>query len=117
MPKVSDLGESKYLKQEDIGEGKLVTISKYELKDVSKDNDPTTEKYVLHFEELEKPLVLNKTNGQAIQRATDSDDFDDWIGKEIVLYVDPNVTFAGEVVGGIRVRSKKQQQQQDDIPF
>ena len=28
----------------------------------------------------------------------------DWIGKEIVLFIDPNVAFGGSLVGGVRVR-------------
>jgi hypothetical protein len=49
-------------------------------------------------------MVLNSTNGQLIARLLGSKNSDDWIGKEIDLYNDPNVTFAGELVGGIRAR-------------
>ena len=32
---------------------------------------------------------------------------DDWTGKQIELYHDPNVSFGGEVLGGIRVRKAR----------
>ncbi len=32
-----------------------------------------------------------------------------WIGKPVILYVDPNVMFSGRLVGGIRVRIPDQQ--------
>lgn len=64
-------------------------------------------KWALHFSELEKPLILNQTNGALIQAITGSPESDDWIGKKIVLYSDATIMFAGRVVGGIRVRAPK----------
>jgi hypothetical protein len=64
-------------------------------------------KWVLYFEKVEKPLVLNKTNGHLIESIAGSDDFDDWIGKQIVLYNDTTVMFGGRQTGGIRVRAPK----------
>ena len=32
---------------------------------------------------------------------------DDWIGKEVILYVDPNVSYGGKVTGGLRLKSAK----------
>ncbi len=104
MAKVSDLKNSKYLAKEDCGpQGLKVVIAGYEQKDVSKDSDPTELKYILQFQGDVKPMILNCTNGERIQAVTGSDDLDDWIGKQIVLYNDPDVMFAGEKVGGLRV--------------
>jgi hypothetical protein len=64
-------------------------------------------KYALYFEELEKPMVLNSTNGQLIAKIVGSDETDEWAGKQIVLYHDPNISFQGRLVGGIRVRAPK----------
>jgi hypothetical protein len=44
------------------------------------------------------------TNGALIAAITHSEESDGWIGKQIMLYNDPNVMFAGKLVGGIRVR-------------
>lgn len=104
MANVKDLGESKYVAKEDVGNGKLVTIVGWDKQDVSRDCDPTSIKYILKFEEC-KPLVLNKTNGKMIAKLIGSDEFDDWIGKKIVLWNNPDIEFQGETTGGIRVRS------------
>ena len=105
--KTSQMTSSKYLKQDDIGEGKLVTIKGLRKANVAPDDEPVENKWTMLFEELEKPLVLNATNIQLTERACGSDDTDDWIGKQIVLYVDPNVSYGGKIVGGIRVRARK----------
>lgn len=107
MPTVKDLGESKYLAKEDVGTGKIVTITGWDKQDVSRDCDPTSIKYILKFEEC-KPLVLNKTNGKKIAKIAGSDNFEDWIGKKIVLWNNPDVEFQGETTGGIRVRDTRQ---------
>lgn len=64
-------------------------------------------RWALHFRELDKPMILNSTNGQIIAKITGSEESDDWDGKQIVLYHDPNVSFGGKLVGGIRVRAPK----------
>ena len=51
--------------------------------------------------------MLNSTNAQLCSAILGSDDTDDWKGKRVVLYVDPTVMYAGQVVGGIRVRRPK----------
>jgi hypothetical protein len=61
------------------------------------------QKPVLRFQGASKGLVLNKTNGDEIAEAY-GEDTDDWIGKSILLYFDPKVSYAGKRTGGIRVR-------------
>lgn len=109
MPSVNDLKKSFFLKKEDCGAGILVTISKYELINVAKQGEAEDMKYVLHFHETDKPMVLNSTNGQLIERITGSDQFADWIEKKVVLYSEPNVTYGGKLLGGIRVRAPRGQ--------
>ncbi len=104
MAKVSDLKDSKFLTKEDCGEnGIAVTIVGWRETDVSMESEPTKIKYVLDFQETDKPLVLNNTNGQRIEAITNSDDFDDWKGQRITLFNDKTVSFGGKTVGGIRV--------------
>ena len=105
--KTSQMTSSKYLKQDDIGEGKLVTIKGFKKENVAQEGEPPELKWIMGFVELDKPLVLNSTNIQLAERACGSDETDDWIGKSIVLYVDPNVSFGGKIVGGIRIRKPK----------
>ncbi len=129
---INELSNSKFIKKEEVDPAVLVTIARIENENVAKDNEKPDLKYTLYFNELEKPLVLNQTNGIVIARICKSEESDGWIGKKIVLFNDPTIMFAGEVKGGIRVREPKNQPQQtatpnrpaptenipdDDIPF
>lgn len=107
MPKTSDMRESKFLKQTDVGRGALGTVEKVVQMNVAKEGADPEMKWCLTFHEIEKPLVLNSTNIQLCEKIFGSDDTDDWKGKRIVLYTDPNVSFQGKLVGGIRVRAPK----------
>lgn len=108
MPNVNDLKSSRFLTKHDVTPDVLVTISGYEEQDVSMESQAEEMKWCLSFKELDKPLVLNMTNGQLVSHVTGSDEFDDWIGKQIVLYNDETIMFGGKMVGGIRVRAVKQ---------
>lgn len=123
---ISKMTESKYLKQDDVGDGKLVTVKGITRTNVAREDDEPEYKYTMAFQETDKPLVLNTTNIQLCARACGSEDTDDWIGKKIVLYTDPNVSYAGKLVGGIRIRAPKgaaakpvpaADPNDDDIPF
>ena len=64
-------------------------------------------RYCLQFEEVEKPMVLNSTNGQIIAAITGSEESIHWAGHKLVLFDDPTVSFGGKLVGGIRVRAPR----------
>lgn len=105
MPNVNDLKTSKYLKKEDVDPERIVTIKSYSQENVALETQSPEMKYILHFNELPKPLVLNYTNGQLIQQIVGSGDFDHWVGKQICLYNDPTVSFGGKITGGIRAKA------------
>lgn len=109
MPRTSEMRESKFLKQTDVGQGLLVTVSGVEKHNVAKEGAEPELKWCLEFAEHDKPLVLNSTNIQLCERIFGSDDTDQWINKKLVLYVDPTISYGGKVVGGIRVRQPKPQ--------
>ena len=126
MPKTSEMRESNFLKKEDVGRGVLATISGCVQKNVAKEGASPEHKWCLTFNELEKPMVLNATNVQLCEAILGSDDTDHWIGKRIVLYTDPNVSYQGKLIGGIRVRAPKAtappppvvtEITEDEIPF
>jgi hypothetical protein len=111
--KVQEMSESRFLKKEDVGVGVLVTIKEITREDIALEGKPEDLQYLMHFEELDKPMVLKPTNAQACQMACGgAEDTDDWVGHKIVLYNDPNVSFAGKITGGIRLRKPKQAVQQ-----
>ncbi len=119
MAKVSEMIESKYLKQADVEDDTLVTIERVGKANVAKEGDEPEHKWLIKFAEFPKLMVLNATNIKRLARVC-GDDTDDWRGKQVVLYVDPDVEFGGQVVGGLRVRQAKpvakKTQPRDDRP-
>ena len=109
MASIRDLKQSKFLKKEDVGKGALVTIRAVHQENVAVEGAEPEMKYCLSFNEFEKPMVLNSTNGQIIANITGIEDEIEkgWIGKQIVLFNDPNVSFGGKLIGGLRVRAPK----------
>lgn len=106
---IAGLKQSKFLTRADVGTGVLVTIRQVFQENVAKEGAPEEHKWCMAFDELEKPMVLNSTNGQIIASFLKSDETDNWIGSKIVLYDDPSVSFGGKLVGGIRVRAPRGQ--------
>ena len=105
--KTSQMLPSKFLRQADVGRGVLLTITGCKEVDVSEDDKPSESKWALTFAETAKPLVLNATNIQICEHIFASDDSDHWIGKQLVAYTDPTISFGGKIVGGIRVRAPR----------
>lgn len=128
MPKINDMVQSKYLKQADVPDPVIVTVQGVKQVNMAKDDEAPEMKWAIKFRELDKPMVLNSTNIHVAAKIFKSDDTDDWKGKEIVLYTDPNVSFGGQVVGGLRFRGQEKapvkaagrgnfEDMTDDVPF
>ena len=109
MPKLSEMRESKFLKKEEVDPAVLVTINGIEKHNVAMEGADPEYKWCMTFKELDKPLVMNMTNLQMTSMICGSEDTDDWMGHKIVLYNDPNVSFGGKIMGGVRIRKPKQQ--------
>lgn len=105
MPKVSDMIQSKFLRKEDFEEDRVMTIKNVKLEDMP--GDDGQQKWVLYFREETKGMALNVTTIRVLEQAF-GDDSDHWIGNKVKVYVDPNVSFGGRVVGGLRLRTPKQ---------
>ena len=107
---VNQLKQSNFLTRHDVGKGMLVTIKGDVFQEnVAKSGAPEELRYCIEFEEAEKPMVLNSTNGQIIAGITGSQESTAWAGHKIVLFDDPTVSFGGKLVGGIRVRAPRNQ--------
>lgn len=104
MPKVSDMIQSKFLRKEDLDDDLLVTIKKLLLEDMP--GDDGEQRWVVYFRELPKGLVLNVTTIRTLESSFGGDT-DVWVGNKVTLYCDPNVSFKGKVVGGLRLRPYK----------
>lgn len=105
--RIGEMKESKYLKKEDVGRGKLVTITDLQQVNVAMEDQPPEMKWVIYFREFSKGMVLNWTNIQLIAKALGSEETEEWKGKQIVVYEDDNVSFGGKLVGGIRCRAPR----------
>lgn len=124
--RAGEMIESKYLKQSDIDGDVIVTIQKIGQGNVAMDDQPEELKWMIKFKEFKKPMVLNSTNIQLLEKAC-GEETDDWPGQEVILYVDPNVSFQGKVMGGLRIKSAKPvaapkrvskiEDMVDDVPF
>ena len=104
MPNINQMIESKYLKQSDVEYETEVTIIKVGQINVAREDEQPDMKWAIKFQELKKPMILNSTNLQLLAKACGSDESDDWVGKKVVIYADPNVSFGGKLVGGLRVK-------------
>lgn len=107
MAKISEMIESKYLKQSDFPDPLIVTVSKIGKINIAKEGDAPEHKWAVRFKEFPKPMLLNSTNIKLLEKACGSDDTDDWVGKEVICYTDESVSFGGQVVGGLRIRKQE----------
>ncbi len=106
---VNQLRQSRYLTRADVGKGVLLTIRQVIQEDVSMESEPERLRWVMYFNEAEKGVVLNSTNGQIIAQFLGSDETEAWTGQKVVLFDDPTIAFGGKVVGGIRARAPRNQ--------
>lgn len=137
MMKIGDMIESKYLKQSDVDDVVTVTVQSLKKVNVARDDEDPDYKWTVKFNEFPKAMVMNVTNLKRMAKAL-GDDSDDWIDGTVQLYVDPDIEFGGNVVGGLRIRGilkqktsavygkkpsdddvnhRLQQAADDDIPF
>jgi hypothetical protein len=106
-PTESDLDQaygSKFLSAGDVGNRKIrTTIVKVRKVDLRGSDAMNRVKFILHLEGIDKPMVVNSTNmNELIERLGRKPA--NWISAHVGLSVDPNVTYSGKRVGGLRLR-------------
>ena len=107
---------SKYLSKEDVGEdGVILTIKGFKIEEVGEGDELET-KTVMYFVENVKPMVLNRTNAQLIKIATGAETAGDARGKQVVVFNDPTVGYAGKITGGVRIKKLAGQPKPFDGP-
>lgn len=106
MPHYKKFFPTGFIDESDLPNDVVVTIKAVGLEDLQLPGTSATEKkLVMSFEGAKKKLVVNKTNAQRIAKLYGGQT-EDWIGKQITLYFDPEVKFGKQVVGGVRVRKE-----------
>lgn len=123
MAGLNDAFPSKYLKADDLkGRDVPVVIAGWSFENIG---TPPEKKLVLSFQGRDKTMVCNKVNASRIASLYGGDDFDDWIGKEIILTTE-FVEFQGKTTKGVRVKAptkpaaaqaKAKADLDDEIPF
>ena len=88
-----------YLRKEDLTEPRNVTVTDVWSEKILGSNRP---KLIIGFKEIEKPLILNKTNIKRLVAIFGTADTAQWRG-EVFLYVEKSVEYGGRIVGGLRV--------------
>ena len=111
MPHINELFPSKWLKASDFDDGpRTLTIRELTMEEIGQ-GKKREEKTIVYFEETEKGLVLNVTNGRTI-----ADGYgprtENWIGGKVELF-GTKVPFGSEMVDGIRLRIPKQPSAED----
>jgi len=66
--------------------------------------------FVVYFNEMDKPMILNRTNAKAIEKVAGSGLVEDWVTVRVTLYVEKGVKAFGDIVDALRIRDKKPSQ-------
>lgn len=108
--KMHDAFKSDYIKSDELKDGEKTYVIAGVAEDTVGQGADAETKPVATLEDVntgeEKKFVIgNKVNWTSIVEITGEEDSDDWTGSKITLYRDPNITFGGKKVGGIRIKA------------
>ena len=91
----------------DPGQDKILTIGQVKKELVVGPGGKKEECIVCHWQENEKPMILNNINCKTISKMLGTPYIEHWAGHAVQIYFDPKVKFGGETTGGLRIRDKK----------
>ena len=101
MTEFDDIYGSRFLAATDVKAPVSATIERVSYEPFTRPGEPTRTKCVLHFKGGRKPMVVNKTNANAMAAAFGKA-FDNWVGKRVSVRAEQTV-FAGKPTLGLRV--------------
>ena len=105
MKNIQQTKRRRFVSKGDLETDLALTIKAVREEDVAQHGERRKMRFVAYFEEIDKGLVLKWTLAEAIEAVTGLRDMDSWAGQPIVIYLDPDVTYNGLKVGGIRVKA------------
>lgn len=96
---------SQYLGVTDVGDRKIRTLLVKTKNEQVRDRESgkLKKRILVFFENVAKPLVLNKTNLNTLIDALGKNPAG-WLNASIGIWVDPSVSFGGKRTGGVRLR-------------
>ena len=103
--KIDMMFPSKYLKASDAEGNPTYTIRAVSVESMKNRDDQDESKPVIFFNEVEKGMVLNRTNAKTIANMY-GDDTDNWIGERVTL-TSVDVDAFGQTQKALRVSTKK----------
>jgi len=104
--RTGDFYQSRFIKPKDLNGPTLVEVSHMASETFKDSPEP---KPLAHFKGMRKPLVLNKTNTQALEDIAGTDLMDDWPGVKCVL-VPGTTPVNGEQKPTIRIEPPSQKE-------
>ena len=90
-----------YLRKEDIERPVVATLVDVRAEQVQGE---TKRKLVAAFSDIAKPLILNQENIKTLASLFGTHNASAWRGT-VTVYVDPNVKYRNEAIGGIRIKA------------
>lgn len=106
MPRGSDIYSSPWLKAENLQDDEeTFTITGSSI-GTFEDKGKEKSQIVLNFRETEKKFGLNVTNYSVLKEIFGSDDSDDWIGNQVVLFVTQTTMTDGRQVDCLRIKKR-----------
>lgn len=107
--RLNNMFPRKYANGADLnGQSVTVTVQSMTIEKLSPHaGQPPMDRFILHFAETQKGVILSRTLAEQIASILHADDTDQWIGQKITLFPQP-LTVAGK--SRIAIRAKKSAQ-------
>lgn len=85
----------------------IFTIKDWEVVEFKDPKTDRVEKKLALIVDDDQRLLLNKENARTLIDGFETDETDEWVGRQFEAYYEPDVRFGGKRVGGLRVRMVK----------
>jgi len=112
----SEAFPSKWLNKTDIQHPTQAVIARVEMQEVGFEDDKENKPVMTFRGGHIKPMTLNAGNWDTLEQAYGHNS-DEWIGKPVEIFIDPDVKYAGKKVGGLRVRLPSAPAPSAAVPF
>ena len=97
MTSYKDAFPSKYISAEDVKRVVRTAVTKVDFTEIEGE-----QKLECYFENIDKSMILNKTNATMLELISGTDQFDHWTGVKVILRREM-VQFKGKLVPSVRI--------------
>lgn len=116
MPSIDALAPGRYLKKAQLERPRLATIKTIRTENVAPENRQPSLKPVVYFQEFEEGVPAGAQTRESLKEALGTQEVTEMIGRKVVIYVNPDIMYGGQRVGGIRFRAPKPRPEAQGIP-